>query len=138
MGKTVFLDTNILIYAFAENDERLDVAERLVNEGAVVSIQILNEVMNTLLRKFGFGWRRIDGTIESILITCPDPLPLTLDTHRSAMRLCERYGFSVYDAMIVASALEAGCTKLYTEDLHHGQVVEGLRIENPFRGLATP
>src|SRR5580658_4796312 len=128
MGKQVFLDTNILIYAFAENDERLEIAEHLVNEGATVSIQILNEVVNTLRRKFGFDWRRIEGTIESILITCPDPLPLTLDTHRSAMRLCERYGFALYDALIVASALEGGCAKLYTEDLHHGQIVDGLRI----------
>jgi len=48
------------------------------------------------------------------------------------MRLCQRYGFSIYDGTVVASALETGCRVLYTEDLQHGQVIDGLRIENPF------
>jgi predicted nucleic acid-binding protein len=55
-----------------------------------------------------------------------------LETHRAALRICERYGYSVYDGLILASALEGGCKKLYSEDLQHGQVIEGLRIENPF------
>jgi predicted nucleic acid-binding protein len=69
-------------------------------------------------------------------MTCPDPLPLTLDTHRAALRICARYGFSVYDGLILAAAVEARCSRLLTEDLEHGQVVEGVRIENPF--LARP
>jgi predicted nucleic acid-binding protein len=66
---------------------------------------------------------------------CPNPRPLLLETHRTAHQICTRYGFGIYDGLIIASALEADCATLYTEDLQHGQVVEGVRIENPFRGL---
>ena len=138
MSAQVFLDTNVLIYAFAENSAKLDVAERLVNGGGVVSVQILNELTNALRRKFGFSFPEIRKIIDSVLMTCPDPLPLTLGTHRTASRICERYGYSVYDGLILAAAVEAGCSKLLTEDLQHGQVVEGVRIENPFLGLSAP
>ena len=132
MARRIFLDTNLLIYAFAENSAKVDVAERLVNDGGIISIQVLNELVNALRRKFGFGWPRIHEIIDSVLTTCPNPLPLSLETHRAAMRICERYGYSVYDGLIIAAAAEGGCTKLYTEDLQHGQVIEGLKIENPF------
>jgi len=132
MGSQAFFDTNILIYAFAENDSRLEKSEQLVNAGGVVSVQILNEVANTLCRKFRFSWPRIGGIVGAILNTCPNPVPLNIDTHRAALRICERYRYSMYDGLIIASALEAGCRVLYTEDLQHGQVIDGLRIENPF------
>jgi predicted nucleic acid-binding protein len=108
------------------------VAERLVNEGGVVSVQVLNELANALCRKFGFRWSRIRGIIDSILRTCPNPLPLTLETHRAGLRICERYEYSMYDGLILATALEGGCTKLYSEDMQHGQIIDGLRIVNPF------
>ena len=132
MSGRVFLDTNVLIYAFAEDSAKLDVAERLVNQGGVISVQVLNELMNALRREFGFGWPQIRRIIDSILMTCPGPLPLTLGTHRAALLICERYGYSVYDGLIIASAAEGGCTTLYSEDLQHGQVVDGARILNPF------
>ena len=53
------------------------------------------------------------------------------------MRICERYGYSVYDGLIIAAAVEGDCTRLYSEDLQHGQIIEGLRIENPFLGPAA-
>jgi predicted nucleic acid-binding protein len=132
MNSQAFLDTNVLIYAFAENDSRLESAEKLVNAGGVVSVQILNEFANTLHRKFRFAWPRIHRIIDAILNTCPNPLPLSIDTHRKALLICERYRYSFYDGLILTSALEAGCRVLYTEDLQHGQVIEGLRIVNPF------
>lgn len=138
MSGLVFLDTNVLIYAYAENSAKLDVAERLVNGGGVVSVQILNELMNVLRRKFGFSWPEIRKIIDSVLMTSPNPLPLTLETHRAALRICERYGYSTYDGLIIAAAKEAGCTTLYSEDLQHGQVVEGVRILNPFLGTTVP
>ena len=91
MAGRAFLDTNLLIYAFAENSAKVDVAERLVNDGGMVSVQILNELVNALRRKFGFGWPRIHEIVDSILTTCPNPLPLSLETHRAALRICERW-----------------------------------------------
>ncbi|HTW81330.1 MAG TPA: PIN domain-containing protein [Terracidiphilus sp.] len=138
MNGRTFLDTNVLIYAFADNSAKLGVAERLVNRGGAVNIQILNELANALHRKFGFGWLQIREIIDSILVTCPDPLPLGLETHRAGLRICERYGYSVYDGLIIAAALEADCRVLYSEDMQHGQVIDGLRIENPFRAISAP
>jgi predicted nucleic acid-binding protein len=59
--------------------------------------------------------------------------PVTLEAHEAGLRIAERYGFSVYDAMIVASAIEVGCDILWSEDMQGGMVLEeGLRIVNPF------
>jgi predicted nucleic acid-binding protein len=69
---------------------------------------------------------------EKTLIFCPDPVSLTEDLHRSAVEISARYGFHIYDSLILAAAMEAGCTTLLTEDMQDGQVVDGVRIENPF------
>ena len=58
----------------------------------------------------------------------------TPELYLRALDLRERYGFSFYDSLIIAAALEAGCTRLYTEDMQHGQQIQGLAIENPFLG----
>jgi predicted nucleic acid-binding protein len=59
--------------------------------------------------------------------------PLTFETHDRALDLVRRYGYSIYDSLLVASALIAGCTRLYSEDFQHGQLIERrLRIVDPF------
>jgi predicted nucleic acid-binding protein len=132
MPGKAFLDTNILIYAFAENDWRVDVAERMVNEGGTISVQVLNETASLLHREFGFRWQRIREILETVESTCPQPLPLTVETHNRAIEIAARFGLNLDDGLIVASAREAGCGVLYTEDLQHGQEIEGVRIVNPF------
>jgi predicted nucleic acid-binding protein len=134
MGLPVFFDSNVLIYAFTQAGDKTDRAQRALSSGGVISVQSLNETANTLRRKFNVSWSRIGLISAAILESCPGPLPLTLETHRAALRICERYGYSVYDGLILAAAVEGRCTKLYSEDMQHGQVVEGLRIENPFKG----
>lgn len=128
----VFFDTNVLIYALAGAGPKTLIAEELLINGGVVSVQILNELAAVLRRKFASDLARIGDLIEVVIRHCPDPLPLNLHTHRTGMRLCERFGFSIYDGTMIASALEGGCRILYTEDLQHGQEIEGLRIVNPF------
>jgi predicted nucleic acid-binding protein len=130
-----FFDSNVLIYAFTQAGQKTVRARELLSLGGVISIQVLNETANTLNRKFATGWPRVRQIVESVLKNCPNPLPVALETHRASLRICQRYKLSLYDALIVASALEAGCATLYTEDLQHGQVIDGLRIENPFRGI---
>ena len=132
MSEREFFDSNVVIYAFTQAAEKTERARELLSLGGAISVQTLNETANTLRRRFLVDWPTIRQIIESILSTCPNPMPLRLETHRSARRICERYGYSVYDGLIVASALEAGCHVLYSEDLQHGQIVDGLRIENPF------
>ena len=133
MRSRVFFDSNVLIYAYTQDAAKTLRAQEVFSFGGVVSIQCLNETANTLCRTFKTPWPRIAQIIEAILQRCPDPQPVSLETHRSALRICERYGFSVYDGLIIAAALESRCTTLYTEDLQHGQTIEGLRIVNPFK-----
>ncbi|HEV7328664.1 MAG TPA: PIN domain-containing protein [Bosea sp. (in: a-proteobacteria)] len=128
-----FLDTNIVVYAFSD-DPRNAVAEDLLGRGSEISVQVLNEFANVARRKLGFSWPEITDAVEAITTLSRAIHPLDLATHQEAVRLAERHKFGFYDALIVASALRAGCTVLHSEDLQHGLVVEGqLRIENPFR-----
>lgn len=133
MPANAFFDTNVLIYAVAERDPRSAQAEALLLSGGVISIQALNEFVSVARRKIGMPWDEIEEALEAILILCPSPIPVTLETHQLATKLAKRHGFTIYDALVAAAALIAGCTTLYSEDFHHGQVLEGkLTIKNPF------
>ena len=128
-----FVDTNVLIYLMSADAARADRAEAVVAAGAVSSVQVFNEIANVARRKLGMGWQELDEFLALLRALCP-PEPLTLASHDRGRQLAERYGLSVYDAMIVASALLAGCDVLYSEDMQHGLVIEGqVRICNPFR-----
>lgn len=129
-----FLDTNVLIYAVAKNDPRAGKAEALLARGGIVSIQSLNEFVSVARRKLGMPWKEVKEFLDLICILCPDPVPISLNTHRVALVIAEKYGYSIYDALVASAAVEAGCTTLYSEDLQHGQVINRqLTIRNPFR-----
>ena len=132
MSRLPFFDSNVLIYAFTQADEKTDRAMLLVSEGGVVSVHVLNETANVLQRRFKTQWVRIGQIVDSILEDCPEPIEISLAIHRAALRICGRYGYSVYDSLVIAAALEARCSTLYSEDMQHGQVIDGLRIVNPF------
>lgn len=132
-----FLDTNVLVYAALQEsppqaDPRMPRAQAVLAEGGVVSVQVLNEFVDLARRKFNHPWDRVYNLLRAIDLFCGEAQPLTAASQTRALAIAERHGFRIYDAMIVASALEARCTTLYTEDLQHGQIIEGLRIENPF------
>ena len=134
MSGRAFFDTNVFVYAVVQDDPRSHKAEELIAEGGAVSVQVLNEFADVVRRKAKMPWDQIRFAIENIKVLCPHPLPITLDTHGEAVAIAERYGYRVYDALIVASALEARCTILYSEDLQDGQVIEKrLTLRNPFR-----
>ena len=79
------------------------------------------------------SWPEVTEALETIRILCPSPIPITAELHDAAVRLAGQYGFHIYDALIVAAALEADCTTLDTEDLQLGPVIDGrLTIQNPF------
>jgi predicted nucleic acid-binding protein len=134
MPASPFLDTNVLIYALAENDPRGEVAEALLAAGGVVSVQVLNEFVATTRGRLGMSWDDVVEALDAIRTLCPSPRAIAADTHDAALRIAQRYGFHIYDALVVASALEANCDTLYTEDLQDGQVIEErLTVRNPFR-----
>lgn len=132
MNGRAFLDTNILIYAVLDDGAKVETAQLLVASGAVISVQVLNEFAAVARRKFGKTWAEIDEALQVVRSLVLEIVPLVLETHDTAMAISARLDYGVYDAMIIASAASAGCDILYSEDMQDGQVIEGLRIMNPF------
>ena len=127
-----FIDTNILIYLLGDDLKKAAQAESVVSLGGMVSVQVLNEMTNIMHRKIAMPWVEINEVIAIVQSLCKVEA-LTLDVHNRGRFIAKRYGFSIYDSMIVASALLAGCKTLYSEDMQHNQVLEQqLRVCNPF------
>jgi predicted nucleic acid-binding protein len=128
---SAFFDTNILVYA-QQAGGKADRARALLVGGGKLSVQVLNEFTAVSRRKQGKEWREIDEAISDLLALVDPPLALTLDLHAAARVLAEEHRLSFYDALIVISAIEAGCNVLYSEDMQHGRSIDGLGIVNPF------
>ncbi len=134
MSGKAFFDTNVLVYIVGQKDKRTDTAEALLAAGGTISVQVLNEVANVSRKKLRMSWEEIDEVIAAIRVLCPSPLPLTVDTHDAGRRIAAKYGYSMFDGLIAASALEAECDTLYSQDLQDGQIIEGrITIRNPFQ-----
>jgi predicted nucleic acid-binding protein len=112
-------------YVASAGSTKADRAERLIGAGGIISVQVLNEIANVARRKMGMSW-----TIGGLL-----PMQtLTIEVHETRLAVAERYGLSIYDAMIAASALRADCDTLWSEDMQDSVALEGrLGVVNPFR-----
>jgi predicted nucleic acid-binding protein len=131
-ARSHFFDTNVLLYAYSD-DPRRQVAEDLISGGGTIGVQQLNEFVSVAQRKLRRSWREILTAIDDIQILCPDPIPITVETQKAALRLCQRYRYGIYDSLVIAAALASSCDILYSEDLRDGQQIEALTIRNPFR-----
>ncbi len=126
-----FVDTNVVLYLLDDGPKAAR-AEAILAQGPRISVQVLNEALVNCRRKAGLSWDETVVFLGGVQALCSVE-NLTVQTHEVGRALAERYGFSVYDSMIVAAALIAGCTRLWTEDMQDGLLVEGqLRIGNPF------
>lgn len=133
-----FIDTNVLLYLLSADTEKADRAEAVVQAGGLISVQVLNEMTNVARRKLDMSWLEIKEILTLIRSVCSTE-SLTIETHDKGRLIAERYGLSVYDAMIVAAALLAGCKTLYSEDMHDGLLIDQqLRICNPFTIPVSP
>ena len=132
MSDKAFIDTNIVIYAFSRNDRRAVIANRLLDRGCHISVQVLNEFCVVARNKLAMSWDEISVALAAIRTLSPHIEPVTLDLHDTALALARRYGYRMYDCLIIAAAIRTGCPTLYSEDLQAGQIIEGTRIENPF------
>lgn len=127
----VFFDTNLLVYAALQPDPRSERGRGLLARGGVVSVQVLKEFADVAHRELGRPWPEVGQALAAIRALCAPPLPITLATHEAALGIAGRLGYRLYDSLVIASALEAGCVGLLSEDM---QVVEGrLAIRNPCR-----
>lgn len=128
----IFIDTNILLYLLSEEAAKADRAEEILRAGGRISVQVLNELANVARRKLNMTWEEISEVLTLIRSVCSID-SLTIETHDQGMTVAERYRLSVYDSMIVAAALLAGCEILYSEDMQDGLLIDqNLRIVNPF------
>ena len=135
-----FLDSNIFIYLFdTQDDRKRGIAQGLVeralgNDSACISHQVVQETLNVVTRKLvpPLPPEAAQRFMEHSLLPLWRVMP-SAALYAKALGLRARWQLSFYDALIVAAALEAGCKRLLSEDLQHGQRIEGLRIENPFK-----
>jgi predicted nucleic acid-binding protein len=134
-----FIDSNVVLYLFDEVDaQKRQVAETLVAQAletrdASLSFQVVQETLNVITRKLATPVTPEDARrfLDQVLAPLWDVMP-SLALYQRAIAIQARYRYGFYDALIIAAALEAGCTRLYSEDLQHGQQIDGLTIENPF------
>jgi predicted nucleic acid-binding protein len=140
MSAEVFVDTNIFIYHLDTTDARKHaVAERIVRDGlaagnACISFQVVQECLNTALRKaqVALDIESARSYLDTVLLPLMQ-VPASPALYHRALGIQSRWHFSFYDSLIVAAALTAGCSKLLSEDLQHGQQIEALTIHNPFK-----
>jgi len=133
MSDNVFLDTNIFIYAYSNELDKKERSFELLNKlPCITSTQALSELSNVCFKKLKFLDNAISKVIKEVMSFC-DIFIVNETTIQRAIFIKGRYGYSYYDSLILASALESNCSILYSEDLQHGQVIENLlKIVNPF------
>ena len=138
MSAEDFLDTNIFVYMLDQTDDlKRRRAEQLVRRGIEagtgrISYQVVQETLNVVTRRLGFSPSDSRTLLADVLAPLWTVHP-SQELYERGPALRDRYGFSFYASMIVAGALEAGCVRLYSEDLQHGQRIQSLTIEDPFR-----
>ena len=132
MSGKVFFDTSVLIYAITGDDARSAQAENLLAAGGNLSVQVLNEFAAVARRKLNMSWKEISEALDAVRVLCEPPGPLTIRIHDAAVRIAECYGYYIYDSLILAAALDAKCTLVYSEDMQDGQTIDSLTIRNPF------
>ncbi|MFG6414036.1 PIN domain-containing protein [Roseateles sp. DC23W] len=131
LSPAVFFDTNVLVYVASADPQRSARAGALLREGGIVSVQVLNELVSVLRRKFRFDWESVETVLAVVHAHC-DVLPLDMLMHQEALLLARLHQLPWYDALIVAAAQRAGAHTLYTEDMQRGRAFDGLRLVNPF------
>ena len=131
-----FFDTNILLYVASGDPAKADRAEQLIGAGGIISVQVLNEIASVARRKMRLSWAETHEFLGMIRGLLP-VRTITVAIHEAGLVLAERHALQIYDAMIAASALDAGCETLWSEDMQDGLVLDDrLRIVNPFQALA--
>lgn len=127
-----FFDTNVLLYLYSNDTAKADRVEELLADRGTISVQVLNEFASVALRKFHMPLGEVRETLDTIRALCRVE-SVTAATHDRGLDIHERYGFALYESLLLAAAQLAAVTVFYTEDLQDGQVIDGkLRLVNPF------
>ncbi len=131
-AKKIFFDTNILLYLLSSDTKKADWVTKNLQQSNVISVQVLNEFTSASIRKIKISNSELDEFLDLFTSTF-NVRSLDIDTFETGLMVSRRYGYHHYDSMIIAAALQAGCEKLYSEDMQHRQVIDKrLQIVNPF------
>ena len=134
MKDKIFIDTNILLYAYSTEKNKQEIAQNIINtnNNIYISKQVINETINILIKKFKLNIKDIINVVKELekeLII----LDFDIQTQLNALKLKQNYNLQFYDALIVSTALKNSCTILYSEDMQDKLVIEKkLKIINPF------
>jgi predicted nucleic acid-binding protein len=134
MQDKIFLDTNIILYAYSMEQHKQKIAEDILNkyDDIYISKQVINETINILIKKFTLPLKDIENVVKELekeLIV----LDFDIKTQLKALKLKQNYNLQFYDALVVATALENSCNILYSEDMQNNLIIEkSLKIVNPF------
>ena len=131
-AERVFLDTNIILYALSADTAKADIAEALMANHPIISVQVLNETANVLVRKLKRDWADTRPILETVRALCT-VVPVTEAVHERAVAIAASHQLNIDDAAILAAAHFAGASTLYSEDMQDGFVLDGaLTVRNPF------
>ena len=137
MRDKIFIDSNILIYAVSKNSLKYEVVRQLLIQNVdkiIITSQVINEFVNICIKKGILSLRDAFKNADEFMEIFEFSM-ITKSNIRLAMSVKMRYKYSYWDSLIIASALENGCSILHSEDMQHGQIIEGrLKIINPFKG----
>ncbi|MEJ2054568.1 MAG: PIN domain-containing protein [Calditrichaceae bacterium] len=139
MSDKFFIDTNIIVYANdASSVLKNQIAKNIIlsgihNDNIVISAQVLSEFYVTVTRKIKKTLKPEIALQEIELLRSVEIIEIDYDLIIQAIELSLKFQLSYWDSLIIATALNSKCSILYTEDLSHNQIIEGLRIVDPFR-----
>ena len=131
-AKKIFFDTNTLLYLLSSDTKKADWVSKNLQQSNVISVQVLNEFTSASIRKIKISNSELDEFLD-LFTSMFNVRSLDIDTFETGLMVSRRYGYHHYDSMIIAAALQAGCEKLYSEDMQHRQIIDKrLQIVNPF------
>ena len=131
-AKKIFFDTNTLLYLLSSDTKKADWVSKNLQQSNVISVQVLNEFTSASIRKIKISNSELDEFLDLFTSTF-NVRSLDIDTFETGLIVSRRYGYHHYDSMIIAAALQAGCEKLYSEDMQHRQIIDKrLQIVNPW------
>lgn len=135
MQDKIFFDSNILIYAFSIDEPvKKNIVDHLIESdyAIILSTQVINEFVYVMNRKRKFSFDELAVTVKELKANFPI-VPISMDTIQQALKISQQHKYSYFDSLMIASALEHGCTIICSEDMHNTHVIDDkLRIMNPF------
>ncbi|MBI5308788.1 MAG: PIN domain-containing protein [Planctomycetes bacterium] len=133
MSAESFLDSNIILYNYMNTEvAKKNLSERLIKRAEhVISAQVIGEVCNNLRKKLQYTPDELEGVIEELYVSF-NIISVDKNVYMRVPGLLRKYAVSFWDSLIIAAALDSGCTTLYSEDMQNGLKIDFLTIVNPF------